>query len=131
MVLNCNNYETFLSKLAHYSWRRFGAQPLPFHPLKWVALIIGPPIVVWIIGIPPPNRYPLKYPCHDSRAQLTSDHRNNTLLPGGIGYETLRIGVQGIDVDDAGQIMLPVDRWTDGCPCLDQSGTQLSCGSPG
>jgi hypothetical protein len=48
-----------MGKLAHYSWRRFGAQPLPFHPLKWVALFTGPPI----------------------------------------------------DVENAGQIMLPVDRW--------------------
>jgi hypothetical protein len=23
-----------------------GAEPLPFHPLKWVALITGPPIAV-------------------------------------------------------------------------------------
>ena len=53
-----------------------------------------------------PDRCPIKYPCHDSRAHLISIYRNNTLLQGGIGYETLRVGVQGIDVDDAGQILL-------------------------
>ena len=74
---------------------------------------------------------------HDSGAELTSAYRNNTLLPGvphsrgegpsWNGYGTLRLGVPGIDVDDSGQFMLPVERWPDGY----RSRTYRSCGSRG
>jgi len=84
-----------------------------------------------------PNRCKLKYSRHDSRAQLISAYRNNTLLPGvthrwgedpgGIGCGTLRLGVPGIDVVDAGQVMLPVERWPDDY----LSRTYRSCGSRG
>jgi len=73
---NCNNFETFLSKLAHYWWRRLLGQNL-FLIIPWNGWLFlpGHPLIVWIVGIrlatsiQLPPAIPLK-PCFTPPANL-------------------------------------------------------------